>query len=219
MWPFKRRPAEDENDLTLVPVSLDKAHTYVAPGSDYANYPHGWQYGEQQYASRVGVDLQTIPNQDRILVHWYRPPAYQNPAAWWDDNNADDIARGRVEHLTTTLGRLKQDRPSEEQSPYQARIPLPRVTSDMSPSNYRFERPYDQNSARLLNGVHASMASMRRNYPVSGVTPVMDWRNTFRIEPVARDAENVDLSATSLPTAVPATYVTPSSAPSSRWGL
>lgn len=216
MWPFKRNEPPPENDLTPIPVTLDEAHTYVQPRGDYvADYP----YGTKDYSPLVGVELPTIRNQDAILVHWYRPPDAGNPAEWWQDNNSDELARAKQERFTTTLGQETTDRQYAAENPWLQRHPLPRVTSDMSPSNYRFERPFDQRYERKLNGNHFSMASNRRSYPVNGMQPSRSLRNTFRLEPLARDAENVDLSATETPAPIPATYVSPVPAQSSKWGL
>lgn len=216
MWPFSRRPQDTDNDLTPVKVSLDEAHSYVQTRNDH---PNKFDYGVPDYSPQIGTELPPIANQDAILIHWYRPPDSGNPEKWWEDNNADELARGTQERFTTSLGQMQPELKPQARNPWHESHPLPRVTSEMSPSNYRFERPFGQEIERTLNGTHFSMASNRRTYPTQGMEPMRSWRNTFRLEPTARDTENVDLSDTNTPAATPAVYVSPPAQPSSRWGL
>lgn len=216
MWPFTRKPKVEDNDIEPVKVSLDEAHHYVQPRGDYAaNYA----YGTKDYSPQIGVELPPIKDQDAILIHWYRPPDSGHPERWWEDNNEDVLQRGEQERFTTSLGRMQPESKPQAKNPWLESHPLPRVTSQMSPSNYRFERPFGQEVERTFNGVHFSMASNRRTYPVNGMEPMRNFRNTFRLEPVARDAENIDLAETNTPSATPAVYVSPPTQPSSRWGL
>jgi len=216
MWPFKKAPPTD-NDVTLIPVGLDEGHSYVQTKGDH---PDKYDFGNKDYSPQIGPELPPIKDQDAILIHWYRPPDNQNPQAWWNDANYDRIARGAQERFTTDLGSMTPGTHRAEVNPWIGQPqPLPRVTSEDSPSNYRFERPFDQNFERRFNGVHFSMASNRRTYPVNGMQPQRNFRNTFRLEPVSRDIENVDLATQETPSAVPAVYVSPATQPSSRWGL
>lgn len=215
MWPFHKKPPPD-NDVTLIPVSLDEAHTYVVPGR--TEYAPRFDYGVPNWSPQVGTELPPIKNQDAILIHWYRPPDNKNPDAWWADNNADELQRGQQERFTTSLGRMQPETKPQAKNPWLESHPLPRVTSEMSPSNYRFERPFMQDW-QPLNGNTFSMASNRRTYPTQGMEPIRSFRNTFRLEPTARDVENVDLATTNVPSAEPAIYVSPPTVQSSRWGL
>lgn len=218
MWPFTRKPPpDDDNDLTVQVVGLDEAHSYVQPRGDH---PDKHEYGAVDWSPQVGTELPPIAEQDRILVHWYRPPDAGSPRPWWQDANSDKILRGEQERATTDLGSSVPGSLRVEQNPWIGQPqPLPRVTSQAVPANYRFERPFDQRTERTLTGEHFSMASNRRTYQVNGMEPARSFRNTIRLEPVARDAENVDLASTSAPAATPAVYVSPPSVPSSRWGL
>lgn len=75
------------------------------------------------------------------------------------------------------------------------RVPPPetRPTMKMAPRSYFFTRPFDTGYARLLNGLHFSMADHRRKYEILGMQPVRTARNTFRIEPAPWDANAVDV--------------------------
>ena len=215
---FGRKKVKDtDNDLAVVYVGLDDAHRTTAPTRD--EYPSPPTYGTNPYSPGLGRDLPTIPNQDAILVHWYRPPADRNPAEWWHDNNESEFELDKQQIFQTTGWSSERGRQVAAENPWLQPAPLPRVTSSASPSNYRHLRPFDQRMERHLNGEHSSMASMKRAYPVNGMQPTRTLRNTFRLEPGPRDLENVDLSGTETPSIQPAVYVSPSAAPSSKWGL
>lgn len=72
-----------------------------------------------------------------------------------------------------------------------------RVTEKLSPRRYSFTRPFDQltkgNGARQLNGQHFSMADHRRDYPILGIRPWSQHRNTYRVDPAPWDAEMYDV--------------------------
>lgn len=215
---FGRKKAKDtDNDLAVVYVGLDDAHKTTAPGRE--EYPSQPTYGANPYASAIGRDLPTIPNQDAILTHWYRPPADRNPAEWWNDANDSEFAMDAQQVFQTRGWQSDASRLQIAENPWVGGAPLPRVTSEMSPSNYRHLRPFDQRMERKLDGNHASMASMKRSYPVNGMRPAQSLRNTFRLEPSPRDLENIDLPVGGVVPAVePAVYVAPQSG-GSRWGL
>lgn len=67
-----------------------------------------------------------------------------------------------------------------------------RPTARESQNTFYFTRPWDQQWARRLNGMHFSMADHRRNYPIMGVKPAPSWRNTSRVDPPPWDANIVD---------------------------
>lgn len=215
---FGRKKAKDtDNDLAVVYVGLDDAHKTTAPTRD--EYPSPPTYGANPYAVTVGKDLPTIPNQDAILTHWYRPPANQHPEAWWKDNNDSEFELDKQQLFQTRGWASDASRQQSAPNPWVDGTPLPRVTSEMSPSNYRHLRPFDNRMERQLNGSHSSMASMKRSYQVNGMTPARSLRNTFRLEPSPRDLENVDLPANgNVPAVEPAVYVAPQQN-NGRWGL
>lgn len=71
-----------------------------------------------------------------------------------------------------------------------------RLTSDMSPANYAFSRPFDQlekgNGARQFNGMHFSLADHRRDYDIGGMAAAQTYRNTYRASPAPWDADMYD---------------------------
>lgn len=83
----------------------------------------------------------------------------------------------------------------------------PRPTMRMSPNNYSFTRPFDQQNragARTLNGLHFSMADNIRTYEIFGMAPPRHTtRNTYRLDPVPWDADMVDMPAPTEPAVIP----------------
>jgi hypothetical protein len=210
------KPKASAQDITLTPVSLDEAHSVAQQRNDYPS-----KNTQRAYAATYTPELPSIPQQDAILVHWYRPPDSGNEQPWWNDVNADRIARSQQEHFETNYWQEKADDPVfAARNPWHDDIRnFLRPTAEQSPSNYRFERPfYPGDGYAQSTGTHFSMASQRRAYPVNGMEPTRSFRNTFRLEPIARDAENTDLSGVNAATAEPAIYVSPQ-AGQSRWGL
>ena len=68
----------------------------------------------------------------------------------------------------------------------------PRPTSRLSPHSYVFTRPWAQETERLFNGNHFSMADHRRRYPILGMQPFTRRRNTYRADPTPWDIDRVD---------------------------
>lgn len=214
----KKDPKQEhlEETVVVLPVSLDEAHSFVAPRRD--EYPSPPTFGATPYSDAQNVELPRIPNQDELMTHWLLPPAAKPPEEWWQDRSASRITLGRQEHFQTRDLVEDQSKFSATLNPWLSTADSPRKTSHMSPSNYRFLRPFDQRWSRVLTGQHSSAASVARAMPVGGMEPVRNFRNTFRLEPTARDIENVDLSGARTAEATPAVYVSPASR-SSRWGL
>jgi hypothetical protein len=71
--------------------------------------------------------------------------------------------------------------------------PEPRLTNRLSPHNYVFTRPFDQDIERNFNGIHFSMADHRRKYPVLGMQPPPFRRNTYRADPAPWDTDRTDM--------------------------
>lgn len=224
-WLHRRRNftadqmAMSTTDQKIVPVGLDDAHNFTAPGpAPYTELP----YGRVQYAPSVGKDLPNIPEQDRVLVHYFQPPPSENPQGWYNDRNLDRIYRGTQEHFFT------KNIPEHTESQGDAVNPWTdgntatqnyHVNALFMPSNYRFIRPFDQQWERT-NSLAQSGSQAQVAYPhaVGGMTPQNTLRNTFRLQPSARDLENVDLNSTHVNAVTPAVYVSPQQQ-SSRWGL
>lgn len=219
----KKKPADpgaDVADQVLVPVDLNAAHSYVAPGP--RDYPSPPVFGATVYATQLGTELPTLRDQDRILTHYYSPRPTDPPQAFYEDRNRGKLVMGRGQELFQTNNwQDVAEKPADAVNPWHNTPPSTRPTSTQSPSNYRFVRPFDQRFVRTLNGEVGSMASLGRAYPVGGMAPAPNHRNTFRITPPSRDTENYDLASATTPAAQPAVYVSPqvNTPQASRWRL
>lgn len=163
--------------------------------------------------------LQTIPLYD------YRPNPVRPPEEFWDRMDADDARRHGVETVDANgWDERKGVYPTDRRWADDPRLTPPpenRVTQRMAPRSYSFTRPFDQHSARQLNGTHFSMADHRRNYEILGMAPVHQRRNTYRLEPAPWDTDVVDLGPDRDPTTVQARLVSveiPASSRSYRLG-
>lgn len=203
MWPFKRKkkdvpPPPDMNDL----------HTYADPEPGY--YPTAQPAGYPTYATTLGPTFPDIPNQDRILVHWLRPPGDEPPEEWYADRASDLNFRNSVEQINgNNITSFVQQIPRGDDPRW---IPpaVSRITSYNSPTNgYSMTRPYDQDVARHFDGNHFSMADNLRTYAIGGQTPVKRGRNTYRLTPPTLDATSVDMASLQTPDSQPAIYVSP----------
>lgn len=221
MLGFRRRnraPNPDLAETRIVPVGLDDAHSYVQPGpAPFTELP----FGKVQYSDGLGKDLPTIPDQDRILVHYFRPPADRNPQEWYNDRNEDRIYRGTQEHFfTKNIPETAQSQKAED-NPWLGPTQTQNYhfNANFMQSNYRFIRPFDQRMERT-NTLAQSGSQARVAYPyaVGGMQPQTHLRNTFRLAPSARDIENLDLSDSHVTAVQPAVYISPQ-VQSSRWGL
>lgn len=85
-----------------------------------------------------------------------------------------------------------------------------------TPSVFRFFRPFQQDVAWGLTGDHFSMATWSRRYPIHGMEPIHEARNTYRIDPPQRGLTIRDEPENYEPDTAPAIYVSPQAAASSR---
>lgn len=134
--------------------------------------------------------LMTIPRED------YRPDPVRPPGEFWDKLDRDDKQRHNIEYQDADgWTEQKGVAPSDKRWADNPRLtppPEPRPTLSMAPSSYLFVRPWDNYSARYLNGTHFSMADHRRDYEILGMAPVRSMRNTYRLEPAPWDTDVVD---------------------------
>lgn len=184
-------------------------HRYpILTASGKGNGPDGW-------APRVGQELPSVANQDELLIHFDRedPGNPQDDAGtpYWRNRNFSSLVRWNnvTDPITSGTGGMDSwyASPTEHALQESARRdvketpPLPsRVTAFESPSKYRFFRHEQgmrggRGDTQLLNGLHFSMASNRRAYPINGMRPRQNFRNTWRTEPLPRDAFLGDLPA------------------------
>lgn len=136
----------------------------------------------------------TVPEQDKLLVHYDRPPGDENPQTWWEDRTvwqqfqAHNVEkqRGVPWDLDTTKG--PEPAPDPRWNPPEVKRP----TAFLSPTSYSYTRPYGQEVEHELNGVHFSLADNRRAYVLGGSAGrVNTWNNSYRVDPVTNDATSV----------------------------
>lgn len=159
---------------------------------EYVN-PLGW-------ATKLAARLGGTPDPQRergVRTRTVRPDGNAPPEAFYGPIDAETRRRESVTH-TDAVGWAEsrsdyQPGPDPRWTPANDRT---RLTSDMSPSSYTFERPFDQyskgNGAREFNGMHFSMADHRRNYPIAGMESARTYRNTYRSSPTPWDADMYD---------------------------
>jgi hypothetical protein len=220
---FQRRKKAQEDpgvataEQFVVPVNLDAAHTFAAPGASKYSSPQS--YGANPYAPKLGTELPTVKHQDAILNHFFSPPPDVNPQAYYEDRNLMKLRIGRGEELFQTRDwQAQTERQVDAVQPWDHTPVSTRPTSTQSPSDYRFIRPFDQRWEKNGNGNSFSAAQLGMAYPLGGMEVPRNFRNTLRLQPAGRDTENVDLSGTTTATVTPAVYVSPQSAPR-KWGL
>jgi hypothetical protein len=130
----------------------------------------------------------TIAEQDAVLVHWDRPPADENPQAWWDDRTVWQKQQGQLEQVRTLpYGTETGQTPRAAESPYAEAPTVDRPTAHMSPSSYSYTRPYDQASEHELNGVHMSMATNQQAYQLGNMSAPPSYQNSYRSDPPTND--------------------------------
>lgn len=217
----KKEPVS--SDVTVHAVSLDAAHSTA---QRRGNYPA--QNTANAWSPTLPHEFPALPNQDAILTHDMLPGGTDDtapPQAFYADRNESTIERDAANsrYIAGTPNQIviRQGIADQSGSPYLAHpTGYTRPTQRNQGLGYSFIRPfYPGTGVGQSTGEHFSMASNRRNYPIMGMAPQRSFRNTFRLEPVARDAENTDLNSTTTPAASPAIYVSPASGPSSKWGL
>ena len=152
------------------------------------------------WAPKLDGTVEGTPDPMRIGIRQtrdYRPNPHDPPEDFWlgaRGPGRDKIQRHGVEYndsdgMAADVPQLKPQAPN----PRSIVQPEPRPTNRLSPRTHTFTRPFDQHSARQLNGMHFSMADHRRTYPILGMEPVKTRRNTFRAEPAPWDSDLVDM--------------------------
>jgi hypothetical protein len=179
----------------------------------YAVGANGWDRGDAPYndefgwsiSLRLGVGpedavdamrLQQFPTRSQL-------PDPLHPEPYWDRLDADEKQR-ESDTYTDADGWEEQKGQLRLAPDPRLNPPAPsRITDKLSPSNYRFFRPFDQlnrpsqgvvfGSARRFNGEHFSMADHRRSFDVTGYAPVKSYRNTYRFDPPPWDSNIGDV--------------------------
>lgn len=133
----------------------------------------------------------TVYQQDRLLTHWDRPPADENPQDWYEDRNLWTVQQRKIENIEGTPETGSTSKPSEPAPDPRWNPPdVRRPTAFLIPTNgYSMVRPFDQTSEHELNGVHLSLADNKRAYMLGGsVGRVPQWNNSYRVDPMSNDA-------------------------------
>lgn len=178
---------------------------YAAPSPDEENGTMDSPIGAWTIALREAPGDTPDPMRTGRMVRRDRmPDPARPPEDFYGRLDADDRARHSVETQDADgweefkggsgkpAARNPREKPPAE----------PRPTSRLAPRSYSFTRP-EFGGPRDLTGVHFSMADHRRDYPILGMAPVREHRNTFRIQPTPFDMEMGDVPPND-PTDVPA---------------
>jgi hypothetical protein len=187
--PYTHAPAMVPNATAEVPVTPGTYAEHVhAQGLDAGTAVQPQSYAYQTalrkptYWHGFGRDVPNGPNWDLMdeyrRLYATRPPEPQSehvPAGW----NTDYLA--------------------QPAHPGTAHNPDPQ-RPQFSQSTWREVARYDQNWGRRLTGIHFSMASNIRAYPIGGLSPFQRYRNTFRLEPPPVDLRMTDLPSETIQT-------------------
>lgn len=152
------------------------------------------------YSTRLDHQPGTTPDPMRgqtFPVRDYRPLPQYAPQYFWSGPvgpGTEKISRHGVEFQDAD-GIEKNASHVGAAAPDPRWVPPaePRVTNRLSPHNYVFTRPFDQDKERVFNGIHFSMADHRRKYPVLGMNPPPFRRNTYRADPAPWDTARTDM--------------------------
>jgi hypothetical protein len=198
-------PATPIADTPDYPVMVQSAYAVpsLESGSPF-NDEFGWsnkglQPSAVEYPS--AQRLMTIPRRD------FYPDPVRPPDEFYEENRGREVnARHSSQEFVDADGweELKGVTGSDRRwadDPRRTPPPETRLTQQMAPRTYLFERPYGQDSERYLNGNHFSMADHRRSYEIQqfGMNPVTTPRNTYRLEPAPWDVNVVDVPPDSQP--------------------
>ncbi len=177
---------------------------YAAPGLN-TDAPYNDEFG---WGPQLKIGQRSTPDaqrEQRAKGEWFYPRGHEEePGPFYESRDADDAARHRVENQDADGFTIQKNwKPVNRNNPRETPPPEMRPTSNMSPRSYTFLRPFDQfnrnyanvniGSARQLNGQHLSMADHRREYPILGIKPNHNRRNTYRLDPPPWDADVVDV--------------------------
>jgi hypothetical protein len=201
--PYAAREVTTDPERADVPVmeapqyAVPQHGAYAAPpieAGDAYNDTFGW-------GPRIHTSTVETPSAQRLGVFPrvdYRPdPVRPADEGFYAQRDADEAKRHSVEEIDANgWTENKGIKPGDQRwapNPRLKTVPESRVTQQMAPRSYSFTRPFDQHSARTLNGLHFSMADHRRNYEILGMAPARRARNTYRIEPTPWDVDIVDM--------------------------
>lgn len=168
---------------------------YAAPDI-HRDAPYNDEFG---WGPKTRISVENTPDAMREFAAPVRDFRV-NPEAQYDFYRQRDADEKQRESVTEQDGNgwdEKKDRYKIGPDPRWNPPAETRLTEKLSPRRYSFTRPFDQltkgNGARQLNGQHFSMADHRRDYPILGIRPWSQHRNTYRVDPAPWDAEMYDV--------------------------
>lgn len=130
----------------------------------------------------------------------YRPTPYNGPPEdWWAGAGPgrETLNRHHRQEYVNPEG-FEETRsldPGKRAVPDIRRTPPPetRLTQKLSPHRWVYTRPFDQDLAHdQMKGNHFSLADHRRTYPIMGMEPAVQRRNTYRQDPAPWDTYLTD---------------------------
>jgi|ERR1700761_406468 len=184
MWPFTTGKLMSQPSP---PAGLEEFASYTTEPGAGESQAAGWYPGKlPEYDDGY---FPTISDEDATLVHWDRPPADQNPQEWWAERTQWTQEQSQIEQIQSVPWNVDTGQTTRSQdSPYAIAPPVNRPTIQESPSDYRYLRPYGQDTERELNGVHMSLADQRIAYLIGQMAPPPSYGNSYRIDPPTNDA-------------------------------
>lgn len=193
-------------------------HDVGAPtgiGPSFVTPPMG-----ENAASTFNYEVEVPPVEEvrSNLQHWRWPPP--EPATEY----FDPPERYKVEKQYSDTDRFIAKQEEYDWALDPKMFPVTEDNVRHTPSNWRFFRPFGQQVAHRFSGEHFSMASHIRNYPIFGMEPFGETRNTYRVEPPPRDITIQDRGPDVEPDTPPSVYVSPNTdyamfPPSRNWRL
>lgn len=190
-------PMRADTPIMEVPVYAVPQHGAFAVPALEDGSPYNDEFG---WAPDLRTSTTEVPSAQRlqaIPLYDMRPGDDQPPEEYWRKRDRDDAQRHSVEHQDADGWQERKGiSPGDKRWEYNPRLhppEEPRPTTRMAPTTYLFTRPFAQDTARTLNGVHFSMADHRRDYEILGMAPVSSRRNTYRQDPMPWDIDIVDL--------------------------
>jgi hypothetical protein len=210
-WAVKMLGGPQRTPTHAAPYAADGNSNFYsvtpASGIDPADYGGSPPEGNRDYITAPGgigwapqlLDVPGgTPDPQRIeeLPRTDRRANLRDFFGWWKKQDAETAQRESVTNQQAigwaeNKGTYKVKGPHPLWNP----PPEPRLTSQLSPHTYAFQRPWDQEIARRFSGSHVSLADNRRSYEILTMRPVTQRRNTYRVEPTPWDTDIVDQPA------------------------
>lgn len=172
----------------------DRAHYVDKPGSMGTDAAYQWEGSVPNYNNPVANGyFPTVAQQDNLLTNYYENPPGESPIAWYQDKDQWGMEQLKFQKLEGVPWQDNTMHPVMMQDdPRWKPPPVERPSAFLSPSSFRFIRPFDQTTEHDFNGLHLSLAENRRAYNLSGsVGRDTTWNNSYRVDPLSNDSRSV----------------------------